>query len=465
MNILGVQDVIIAPVILLIFILIQRNHASKKIKTNPNYKYYMIGYYAKIGAGIAFCLIYTLYYDGGDTTNYYKGGVAMAKLYEHNSTNFFRVLFGKNDLGHYYYFNSTTGYPPYYMWKDANTFFVIRMITPVVYIAFKSYIASTVILATFAYIGVWKLYLFFTQFYPKLSKEMAISILFVPSVVFWGSGIMKDTFTFSAACWFIYNINMVFFKKQNRIMNIIIMVINIYLIISIKPYIIIALVPGTVFWAFFNRINNIKSSFVRVATFPVILVIGFFISSFFLSSMSEKLGSYASMDKIVEKAQVTKEDLTREEQYGENYYDIGEIEGGFSNLIALAPKALIAGLYRPFIWEASNIVMLLSALENSFFLYMTLFLLIKMKPARFFKSIFSDPLLLFSFTFSMFFLYAIGLSSANFGALVRYKIPAVPYFLILLFVLKYQFTQQTNKTNIPENKKKKKKSKYKLANV
>ena len=35
----------------------------------------------------------------------------------------------------------------------------------------------------------------------------------------------------------------------------------------------------------------------------------------------------------------------------------------------------------------------------------------------------------------IFFSFSVGLSTANFGALVRYKIPSIPFFMCLLMIL------------------------------
>ena len=44
---------------------------------------------------------------------------------------------------------------------------------------------------------------------------------------------------------------------------------------------------------------------------------------------------------------------------------------------------------------------------------------------------------MFSFMFAMVFLFSVGLVTANYGALVRYKIPGMPFFLISLFIVYY----------------------------
>ena len=53
-----------------------------------------------------------------------------------------------------------------------------------------------------------------------------------------------------------------------------------------------------------------------------------------------------------------------------------------------------------------------------------------------------DPNLLFFITFSLIFAFAVGISTYNFGALSRYKIPCLPFFgAFLLIVINYDRTK------------------------
>lgn len=83
--------------------------------------------------------------------------------------------------------------------------------------------------------------------------------------------------------------------------------------------------------------------------------------------------------------------------------------------------------------------MLISGLENFILLLLTIFLLFKLKFVRFFQFIFSDPILIFSLLFTVFFMFAVGMASANFGALVRYKIPAMPFFVASMFIILHKY--------------------------
>ena len=46
-------------------------------------------------------------------------------------------------------------------------------------------------------------------------------------------------------------------------------------------------------------------------------------------------------------------------------------------------------------------------------------------------------MILFSFVFAIFFAFAVGLTTSNFGSLVRYKIPSLPFFLASLYMIRY----------------------------
>jgi len=133
---------------------------------------------------------------------------------------------------------------------------------------------------------------------------------------------------------------------------------------------------------------------------------------------------------------VTQDDLIRD-TYGSNSFDIGKFDGSMSSMISKAPIAISATLFRPFIWEIKNPVMLLSGIENMIILLLTIFTLIRIRIDVIFRIIISQPVILFSLLYSLILAYSIGLSTANFGALVRYKIPIMPFFLSSILIIQY----------------------------
>jgi hypothetical protein len=106
-----------------------------------------------------------------------------------------------------------------------------------------------------------------------------------------------------------------------------------------------------------------------------------------------------------------------------------------SNPFLLVVNGIIATLFRPFLWEINGITALLSSLESTFFLFLTLSILFRRGVGRFFKSAFRNPVLLFCLIFSLIFAAAIGSTALNFGSLSRYKIPALPFYLVMILVI------------------------------
>jgi fatty acid desaturase len=101
------------------------------------------------------------------------------------------------------------------------------------------------------------------------------------------------------------------------------------------------------------------------------------------------------------------------------------------------PKAVFAGLFRPTILDVRNPVMFISAMENLFLLYIFLQTIFRVGLSSFFSKIYREPLLMATITFSVLMAFAVGLTTSNFGSLVRYRIPLVPFFFPALYVIRY----------------------------
>ena len=107
-------------------------------KNIPEYHYFNRGLLFKLAGVSAFCLIYLFYYEGGDTTNYFRGSKAISNLLLQDFERGIAVLFNKdNYLNSWDSFNPSTGYPPHYMWRDSKTFSVCRFSVPFYFLGSK----------------------------------------------------------------------------------------------------------------------------------------------------------------------------------------------------------------------------------------------------------------------------------------------------------------------------------------
>lgn len=432
---LSFWDVIFTPIYFVLILMIGSIIKKKYILKYPQYKYLTKGLLFKLIGSILFCMVYSFYYDGGDTNAYFRSAKAIANLFSKNFSVAFSILTNHLTMENHHFFDYKTGIPEWYMYKRAETFAAARYTVPFVFLGMKSFFSTSLLLATFSYIGVWKLFMLFTRIYPDYTKNLAISILYIPSFVFWGSGIMKDTYIVGAVCWFTYNFYKIFIVREKVWINFLFLVFNFWLIATLKAYIISALFLGMFFWLNSAYLNKIKSIVVKAIIFPFIIVIVLFSSVYVFNNISELLGDYGSLDSAIEKAQITQKDLLREEQYGSNNYDLGEIDGSLSGLLKKAPLAIFTAIYRPSIIEVGSITVLFSVIENTILLLVSIYILLKTKPIKLLRIIKVNPIIQYSLAFSLVLAFGVGLASANFGALVRYKIPVIPFFFSSLFIL------------------------------
>jgi hypothetical protein len=425
-------DFFLAPVYILILYLFFR--AKRKKYDDPLLKkYHRQGFWIKIFASILFMLYYS-YLTVGDTTVLYQTeGNNLYHLILKNSSNF-KYLFksGKDfDLSlvanHY-----NRGY-----FKDESNFMVIRLDTLFSFISFGSYAVINLFFACLAFSGLWKLYLFFYEQYPKLHKQFAISILYFPSLAFWSSGLLKDSLSIAALGWLTYSLYSLLVKRKLVIKNCTIILIAGYFLAVIKVYILLAYLPFFILFLLLKNIQSIKFKFFRFLFAPIIITLTVYSFTSILSSYNNELGGYAVEDLTSSISHLNEmiEDRSGREDAASNF-SLGEtFDGTFNGLIKIAPVAVATTFFRPFIWEAHKVSQLMAALESLLLMFFTGYVLLRGGIFNFFKSILSDPLIMYCFFFAVVFGLFIGASTLNFGTLVRYKIPCLPFYTIALFLI------------------------------
>lgn len=438
--IISYWDWLLAPFYVLAIYAVASVIKNRNIKQNPIYKFFMWGLFAKIFGAICICLIYVYYYkEGGDTLSYHQTSQVLVNLFFDSPMNFFKVLIGGSTPENYSFFNNSTGYPEF--WADRQAFTVARFDVLLELPAFKSYMVSSILMAVVSFTGIWKLYSLFCEIYPSLYRHFAFSVLFIPSLVFWGSGLLKDSWTLSAACWFCVSFYRIFIRKEKIIFHAIAIIVSAFVMISIKPYIFIGILPGCLLWMVWSRISRIKNLFLRIITGPFIVGIGILIGAFVWLSISSDLGEFSSVDSMVMKAHVASEDL-KQDYYQGNSFNIGSYDATLGGVLSKFPEATVTGLYRPFLWESKNIVMIMSGLENLLLLLFSLYCIFR-NPVKFFSYTFSNPLVLFCLSFSIIFAFSVAVSTSNFGAMVRLRIPMLPFFVSGLIMIYYRTKKET----------------------
>ena len=439
---MGLQDFLITPLYLAIIYLIayQVRTFYTNNKTRP---YFIPALTAKIIGAIAVGIIYQFYYGGGrpsgDTFNYFKEAKVIYDAFYTSPDIGMKLLFANGK-----YTPEIFSYASKMYWFRASTeYFVICIIAVLSLFTFHTYSAIAVLFAAVSFSGVWALYHSLYKLYPRLYREFAIAVLFIPSVFFWGSGILKDTITLGALGWATWAIVRVFFEKKGIPSAVVILLFSLYTIYSIKIYILLCFVPAAIMWIFMGNAARIKSPILRILILPFMLGISGALGYYAMIKIGEDNAKY-SMEAMVETAEITATYLARvSESQGGSIYTLGDdydfTPGGLARKFL---PAINVTLFRPYLWEAYNPVMLLSALESLVTLWLTLMVIYKVGLGKVVRIITAEPIVTFCLLFAIMFSFSIGVSTYNFGSLVRYKIPMFPFYISALFIIRHVATRQ-----------------------
>jgi hypothetical protein len=103
---------------------------------------------------------------------------------------------------------------------------------------------------------------------------------------------------------------------------------------------------------------------------------------------------------------------------------------------SLVPIALLTALFRPFIFESFSAMQFLNAIEMTWLTVLFWQVVRRNKAAGLVKRISDNPALMFCLAFVLVLALGTGLSTANLGTLSRYRAPMMPFFLLMLLVLR-----------------------------
>lgn len=433
-------ELLLSPVyILLLFLILRR---SVENKSSPELKkYFRLAFAIKVLSCFLFVIYYT-YLTEGDSRS----------LYFTESHNFSHALLTDARSWRYLIANKVT-YDPLYVFSwngtgyiaSPSNFLVIKIATIVSFFTFGQYLLISLAFATFALSGLWKLFMFFYQRKPELSKLLAISVLFFPSVVFWSSGVLKDTLCIGAVGWLTFSLDQIF-RGKHIFKSFVWLFVSSYLLIILKIYIILSYVPFLLLFLFLERIMTISSNFLRFSISLMTFLSVIFIFSGVYQSFQEEMGLLA-VDNLTNSMSNFSDTFVvmNEIKDAGSAFNLGvEFDGTLSGLIKVFPFAIAATFFRPFIWEADNISQMLASLESIALLFFTLKLVFKAGVMKLFKFYLSDPIIFFCISFAIIFGLMVGTITLNFGTLVRYKIPCLPFYGVALALL-YQRVNQKKK--------------------
>ena len=407
-------------------------YAVRPVVTNRyTRQYFMPALSLKLVGALALGILYHTIYSG-DTNNYFHHGEIIYKAFGNSFGAGIELLTTDGTL--------TPRIEPYvsqmaWFGKGSNEYFVVRIAGLGALLGFNTYSVTALLFSILSFSGMWAMYMTFAKIRPQVYKELAVAVFFLPSVFFWGSGLLKDSLCIGALGWLFYAFYRGAIEKKNIIRCLVLGAGAIKVIASMKVYILLAFIPPAALWVFNENTARIKSPAIRWVVRPFFIAAGFTVAIYGMSAVAAADARF-NLDKIGEQSKMTATYLqgVSKTENGSGY-NIGEQDGTLSGMARLAPQAIVVALFRPFLWESRNPTMLLSALEATYFIVLTVRIFFRVGIVKTLSAIINSPVLTLCFVFSLIFAISVGISSGNFGTLVRYKIPLMPFYLAGLYIM------------------------------
>jgi hypothetical protein len=378
----------------------------------------------KCVAGILLGLIYTHYYvnhSDADTFKFFTDSKFIFDTLWEKPYDFFRMFTGIHagdaDLREYYVkMDSWLNTSPLY--NDNRT--MIRMNTLFRFFSLGYYNVHVVFLNFVSFTGLYCIYKALSGYLPGKKMEFAILIFLMPSLLFWGSGLLKDGLLITAAGALLLSYqrmmsDVITFKRSLTFL------LSLFILAFIKVYVTVILLPGLFAW-FITRNSSSKKVFL---TFIAIYTL-YFITAFNLYHVRDEWNVAALL------FYKQKNFIEIGMYHNAKMIPVVNYECSGPGILSHSPQAFANTFLRPFIWETKgNPMVLLSALEN----VLLLLLIVAMCIWSDFKKRL-EPVVMLSVIFVICLFTLIGLITPVLGAIVRYRIVGLPF---LIFVILYYF--------------------------
>lgn len=367
--------------------------------------------------GLAVGLLYFYWYGGGDTFNFQLESELLSQIAHRDPQEYLQILWDNRQLEKY------AGQLQFF--NEPRSLFFCKILSVFNLITQNNYWINGLYFSTFSFMGCWFLAGVLSSLFPKQTWPIAIAFLFFPSIVFWGSGILKDSLSLAAIAFMsAVVLKLLSHKYTFRWAEWLGLILLALVLWKLKYYVAAILIPVLFSLGVILTLRR---------WFPQWFV-GFRMQFYWAVLMGLGLLAASQMHY----------NLRGENIFGviaNNYFIIysmsdlhtaveyNRLSSDPSSFIRNLPLALSSGLFRPYLWEANGILPLLTSIENLLLMALAAISL----PALFFSKKSETHFLLFvAMAYICTLATLIAFAAPNFGTLSRYKIVYLPFVVFIL---------------------------------
>lgn len=364
----------------------------------------------KIMAGISLGLVYKYYYQGGDTWLYFQEARAISNFLSSYPGSIFDVYFNTlqvADLPEFLVFGS-----------QPRALFFAKIVSVFYLVSGGNYWVLGAYLSAINFFAVYFLIKEISSRFPGMKKAAIYSFFFLPTFIFWTSGLLKESLAIAALA-FATGI-VIRIGRTRNFQNIglwILLAFSLILFWKLKYFYAAVTIPilgALLMYEIPYKIPVVKYFLMLFALVGSLLIV---------SNLHYNLGFQHVLNVIYQNYLLGIEDG--------NAVKFHSFDGSTFGFVINMPLALLSGLFRPAIFEINNTLQGVVAIENLVILMLLVVGLWKVKFKISTKNIYFIALIVFIVSLAVLITY----SSPNFGTLSRYKVAYWPFFVMLVLGL------------------------------
>ncbi|MFO0594796.1 MAG: hypothetical protein U0228_05815 [Myxococcaceae bacterium] len=391
---------------------------------------------AHVAAGFALILVYRYYYANeegegtGDLNMYHRFGAPIADALRYDFGSVFPEVWSL--------FLHRDYMLPLEPFGTGSTGTMQAVAVALFYVLGNSLFAATTVIAVGSYLSKVMIYRALRSSFPEEQHDkVLLAISLSPTGVVWTCAMLKEPILMLAFGPMFVALKWVL-DGRRLAAAVVVLVISGAVILLIKPYVIIAAALAAAVWFFWARTLKSDTNFAVKPLYFVlaaaVVVIGFAAASAAFPSLSP--------DQLAESIQYQRR-AAATSTGGSNFYLEGPgapmneaPQRGIISQLGLVPLALITALFRPFIFESFSAMQFLNAIEMTWLTWLAIQAWRRNRFRGLLRRVTANPALMFCLTFVLVLAMGTGLSTANLGTLSRYRAPMMPFFLLMLLVLR-----------------------------
>lgn len=382
----------------------------------------------KFVVGIFIWFIYTFYYkdvQNNDVHKFYNDALILRNAANENPQAFFQLLIGKENETTLPFTSQMKNWERNFDEAPVNeNKTIIRLNALLMFFSFKTYFVHILFMCFISLIGFVLITNSIFSFTDIKNSLLAIPVLFLPSVLFWTSGVVKEPVLILGLGLFVYGITN--WGTRN---SIIALVTGSILILFTKFFVLACLLPATIAYVLSRKNETPKFILLKYLIVNLVLLLVAFNVRYIVPKINLQQMLINKQTHSVKEAEYFK---------AGSRIEIPELKDDALSILKTSAVGIWNTITRPYIWETKNMMMLASAAENLFIIPFLLFC----HAFRTRKGETNLNLLLFLLTVSFAYFAIVGICTPVLGNLVRYKTP-----LLVLFI--FAFIIRVNSKYIP----------------